>query len=239
LRAAVPEAEIRRALQAALPLAQESDLFARLGLARGASGDEVKAAYLQLVKQFHPDRFGAPGLADLQPGLRDLLSALNEAYGVLSDKAARDAYLARTTSGGRAPTEAAAAAARADFQKAEVARRAGDHARARLFLESAVRSDRRPDYLAALAQAHLAMGKPDDRDRARRYLDEAMKDPTCARAFLAAANVAREEKDADLAERLLRSALKADPRNEDAARELRELQGRKQTRADARADAKK
>jgi curved DNA-binding protein CbpA len=233
------EAEIRSALEAALPAARETDLFARLSVPRGASVDEVKSAYLRLVKQFHPDRYAAPGLADLQPGLRELLSSLNEAYATLSDRQRRSDYLARTSTGGRAATEAAAAAARADFQKAEVARRAGDHARARLFLESAVRSDRRPDYLAALAQAHLAMGKPDDRDRARRYLDEAMKDPTCARAFLAAANVAREEKDADLAERLLRSALKADPRNEDAARELRELQGRKQTRADARADAKK
>ena len=59
-RMAGPEAEIRRALEAALPLARESDLFARLGLPRGASPEEVKAAYLQLVKQFHPDRFGAP-----------------------------------------------------------------------------------------------------------------------------------------------------------------------------------
>jgi curved DNA-binding protein CbpA len=238
-RLAGPEAEIRRALQAALPLAQESDLFARLGLARGASGDEVKAAYLQLVKQFHPDRFGAPGLADLQPGLRDLLSALNEAYGVLSDKASRNAYLARTTSGGRAPTEAAAAAARADFQKAEVARRAGDHARARLFLEAAVRSDRRPDLLVALAVETLVSGKASDREKAWRHLEEAMKDTGCAPAFLVAGKMASDEEDHVRAEKLFRAALRADPRSEEAARELRQIRGRREKSAEARSDAKK
>jgi curved DNA-binding protein CbpA len=234
-----PEGEIRKALEAALPLARESDLFTRLGLPRGASPEDVKAAYLQLVKQFHPDRFGSPGLADLQSGLREVLSALNEAYGVLSDRTRRNDYLARSSSGGRAPTEAAAAAARADFQKAEVARRAGDHSRARLFLESAVRSDRRPDLLVALAVETLASGKKEDRQKAQRHLEEAMKDTSCSQAFLVAGTMARDDGDHDRAEKLFRAALRADPRSEDAARELRQVQGRRQVRAEARADAKK
>ena len=238
-RTSGPEAEIRKALEAALPLAQESDLFARLGLPRGASPEEVKAAYLRLVKQFHPDRFGAPGLADLQPGLRVVLSALNEAYGVLSDRTQRNDYLARSSAGGRAPTEAAAAAARADFQKAEAARRTGDHARARLFLEAAVRSDRRPDLLVALAVETLASGKPSDREKAVRHLEEAMKDSGCAQAFLVAGTLARDDEDYVRAEKLFRTALRADPRSQEAAQELRQIQERRQTRAEARSDAKK
>ena len=238
-RMAGPEAEIRKALEAALPLARESDLFARLGLPRGASPEEVKASYLQLVKQFHPDRFGAPGLADLQAGLREVLSALNEAYGVLSDRVRRNEYLARSSTGGRAPTEAAAAAARADFQKADAARRTGDHARARLFLEAAVRSDRRPDLLVALAVETLKSGKPADWEKARRHLEEAMKDPVCGEAFLEAGKMARDDGDPDRAEKLFRAALRAAPRNEEAARQLREVQGRRQSRAEARSDAKK
>lgn len=238
-RTSGPEGEIRRALEAALPLAREADLFARLGLPRGATPEDVKAAYLQLVKQFHPDRFGAPALADLQPGLREVLSALNEAYGVLSDRTRRNEYLARSSSGGRAPSEAAAAAARADFQKAEVARRAGDHARARLFLESAVRSDRSPDLLVALAVETMASGSPADREKARRHLEEAMKDPGCGRAFLLSGTMAKDDGDPDRAEKLFRAALRADPRSDEAARALRELQGRRQSRAEARSDAKK
>jgi curved DNA-binding protein CbpA len=233
------DAEIRRALEAALPRAREPDLFARLGLPRGASLEEVKAAYLQLVKQFHPDRYASPGLADLQGALRDVLSSMNEAYATLSDRTRRSEYLARSSSGGRAATEAAAAAARADFQKAEVARRAGDHARARLFLEAAVRSDRRPDFLVALAVEILACGKAEEREKARRHLDEAMKDPACARAFLVAGQMAREDKDNDRAEKLFRASLRADPRGEEAARELHQIQGLRQSRAEARLDAKK
>jgi curved DNA-binding protein CbpA len=199
----------------------------------------VKGAYLKLVKQFHPDRYGSPALADLQGGLRDVLTALNEAYATLSDRVRRTDYLARSASGGRAATEAAAAAARADFQKGEAARRTGDHVRARLFFEAAVRSDRRADYLVSLASETLLSGKKEDRDRARRHLEEAMKDPTCTRAFQVAGFMARDDGDVDGAEKLLRAALKADPRNEEAARELHLIQGRRLSRAEARADAKK
>jgi len=92
--------------------------------------------------------------------------------------------------------------------------------RARLFFEAAVRSDRRADYLVSLAGETLLSGKKEDRDRARRHLEEAMKDPTCTRAFQVAGFMARDDGDVDGAEKLLRAALKADPRNEEAAREL-------------------
>jgi curved DNA-binding protein CbpA len=233
------EREIRRALQAALPLSRDSDLFARLAVPRGATTEQVKIAYLQMVKQFHPDRYGSPALADLQASLREVLSALNEAYATLSDRARRVDYLARSATGGRAATEAAAATGRADFQKGEAARRTGDHGRARLFFEAAVRADRRADYLVALATEMAVTGRPDDREKARRHLEEAMKDPTCSRAFLAGGILAREDNDADRAEKLFRAALKADPRNEEAARELHLIQGRRQSRAEARSDAKK
>jgi curved DNA-binding protein CbpA len=233
------EREIRRAIEAALPLARDADLFARLGLPRGATTEDVKGAYLRLVKQFHPDRYGSPALAGLQGGLREVLAAFNEAYATLSDRVRRTDYLARSASGGRAATQAAAAAARADFQKGEAARRTGDNARARIFFEAAVRSDQRADYLVALATVTLLSGKPEDRERAKRHLIEAMKDPTCSGAFLAAGIMAREENDPDRAEKLFRACLKADPRNEEAARELHKIQGQRNIRAEARSDAKK
>lgn len=232
------EREIRRAIEAALPLARDADLFARLGLPRGATTEDVKGAYLRLVKQFHPDRYGSPALAGLQGGLREVLAAFNEAYAILSDRVRRTDYLARSASGGRAATEGAAAA-RADFQKGEAARRTGDNARARIFFEAAVRSDQRADYLVALATVTLLSGKPEDRERAKRHLIEAMKDPTCSGAFLAAGIMAREENDPDRAEKLFRACLKADPRNEEAARELHKIQGQRNIRAEARSDAKK
>jgi Tfp pilus assembly protein PilF len=51
--------------------------------------------------------------------------------------------------------------------------------------------------------------------------------------------MARDENDPDRAEKLFRASLKANPRNDEATRELRQIQGRRSVRAEARSDAKK
>ena len=234
------EREIRRALEAALPLARDTDLFARLGLPRGATTEDVKGAYLRLVKQFHPDRYGSPALADLQGGLREVLSALNEAYATLSDRSAAHRLPGPERLGWAGRDRGRRGrAARADFQKGEAARRTGDHARARLFFESAVRSDRRADYLVGTRDGDAPLRRAGGSGAGPAPPGEAMKDPTCSRAFLVAGIMARDDGEPDRAEKLFRAALKANPRNEEAARELHEIQGRRSVRAEARPDAKK
>ncbi|HYE94190.1 MAG TPA: DnaJ domain-containing protein, partial [Terriglobales bacterium] len=53
-----------------------------LGLSATASPDEVKQAYRDLVKVWHPDRFpGDPRLRDIA---QEKLKAINEAYGRLA-----------------------------------------------------------------------------------------------------------------------------------------------------------
>jgi curved DNA-binding protein CbpA len=235
---AVEEAT-RRALLAILPRVGQPDLFARLGVRRGASPEDVKAAYLELVRRFHPDRCSSPAFADLQGALRDLLAGLNEAYSTLTDGARRRDYLAQAAHGGTATGAAAAEAARIDAEKAEACLRTRDFARARTFLESAVRADRRPGYLAALAAVLLADPRAPDRTRARAVLEEAMKDPSCDRAFALAGGMARADGDEARAERLYREALRANPRNAEAARAVKELQARARDRVEDRTDAKK
>ena len=58
--------------------------FAILGVATGASSDEIKAAYRRLAKEFHPDRQEGDGSAFRQ---------IQEAYSVLGDNRRRDEYL--------------------------------------------------------------------------------------------------------------------------------------------------
>jgi curved DNA-binding protein CbpA len=233
------EEDTRRAVLALLPLASDPNLFARLGLPRGASPDDVKTTYLQLVRRFHPDRCSSPAFADLQGSLRELISGLNEAYSTLTDGTRRREYLAQGAKGGTAGAPAGAEAARIDAEKAEACIRTRDLARARSFLESAVRADRRPEYLAALASVLLADPRAPDRTRARAVLEEAMKDPTCDRAFVIAGEMAKADGDESRAERLFRSALRANPRNADAIREVKTLEARTRTRGEARSDAKK
>ena len=148
------DAALRRALREIAPRASEGSFFARLGLPETAGRDEVKAAFLSLARQFHPDLFAGPAMADLQDTVRDFFTAVNEAYEVLSDDKRRAEHLAALRSGGTTNPQRAESA-RIDFQKGEACMRTRDFARARGFLESAMRADPRPEYQAALAWAYV------------------------------------------------------------------------------------
>jgi tetratricopeptide (TPR) repeat protein len=222
-----PEAALRQALEEAAPRAREKDLFARLGLDPSAGKDQVKQAFLTLARQFHPDRFAAPTLADLAETVKDFFTAVNEAYETLSDDKKRAAYLAQRAQGSTV-SAGQAEAARIDFAKGEACLRTRDWAKARGFLEAAVRADPRPEHKAALAMAIVSdpnAGK--EKERARALAAEALKDPACDRAAYVAGIFARDDKEDGRAEKLFRAAVAANPRNADAVRELRLLERRK------------
>ncbi len=217
------EAELRRALVAVAPRASEKDLFLRLGLPETAGREDAKKAFLAVARQFHPDRFASPALADMQDVVKDFFAAVNEAYEVLSDDRKRVEYLNQRKVADKAKAESA----RIDFQKGEACLRTRDFARARGFLESAVRGDPRAEYQAALALAYVADREWKDRSRAKALVAEASKDPACDRAFYVAGLIARDEGDEGNAERHFRAAVKVNPRHADAVRELRILEGRR------------
>ena len=58
------------------------DLYKRLGVARGASVDEIKKAYRALAREHHPDKGGDP----------EVFKAIQEAHEVLSDDRRRQMY---------------------------------------------------------------------------------------------------------------------------------------------------
>jgi len=223
------DAALRRALQQIAPRAKQASYFARLGLAETATRDDVKSAFLALARQFHPDLFAGPAMADLQDQVRDFFSAVNEAYQGLSDDKKRAQHLAALRSGGSTDPQRIESA-RVDFQKGEVCLRTRDWVRARGFLESAVRADPRPEYQAALAASFLDAGAGKDLARARALITAALASPGLGgpgsdRVFHVAGLLAREAgNDAD-AERQFKAAVAANPRNAEALRELRAMEG--------------
>ena len=62
------------------------DYYEILGVARGASGDEIKQAYRRLARKHHPD------VADDKPEAEQRFKKINEAYEVLSDPEKRAHY---------------------------------------------------------------------------------------------------------------------------------------------------
>ena len=67
-------------------MADKRDYYEVLGLQKGASDDEIKKAYRQSAKKYHPDLH--PGDKDCEEKFKEV----NEAYEVLSDKDKRARY---------------------------------------------------------------------------------------------------------------------------------------------------
>ncbi len=67
-------------------MAEKRDYYEVLGVARGASDDEIKKAYRKLAKKYHPDLH--PGDKQAEQNFKEV----NEAYEVLSDKEKRSRY---------------------------------------------------------------------------------------------------------------------------------------------------
>jgi molecular chaperone DnaJ len=64
----------------------KQDYYELLGVAKGASADDIKKAYRKLAMQYHPDR--NPGDASAEQKFKEI----NEAYDVLKDEQKRAAY---------------------------------------------------------------------------------------------------------------------------------------------------
>lgn len=61
------------------------DYYKVLGIAKGATEDEVKKAYRKQALRFHPDK-------NKSPGAEDKFKEIAEAYDVLSDAKKKDVY---------------------------------------------------------------------------------------------------------------------------------------------------
>jgi len=66
-------------------MATKRDYYEVLGVHRGCTEEEIKAAYRRLAKQYHPD-------VNKEPGAEERFKEINEAYEVLSDPQKRAAY---------------------------------------------------------------------------------------------------------------------------------------------------
>lgn len=67
------------------------NLFEILGITEETSKDEMKSAYKQLAKKYHPDRF--PAGSPAQQEAKEKFSGINRAYEVLSSESKRAHYL--------------------------------------------------------------------------------------------------------------------------------------------------
>jgi curved DNA-binding protein CbpA len=69
-----------------------ADYYEVLGVTRQATTGDVKTAYYQLAKKFHPDRYRQAEYADLRGKLEALFAIITQAYETLSQPAQRATY---------------------------------------------------------------------------------------------------------------------------------------------------
>ncbi|HXG68709.1 MAG TPA: DnaJ domain-containing protein [Blastocatellia bacterium] len=89
---------------------QSADHYDVLGVNRHAGNTDIKAAYYQLAKKFHPDRYRQSEDAELRSKLEALFARITLAYETLSDPVKRMPYdeRLRKSPGGNPPEDAAA-----------------------------------------------------------------------------------------------------------------------------------
>ena len=89
---ALSPAETKAMIQLAYDGLPGKNHYEKLGVARNASVQEIKKAYFQHAKLYHPDRHFDPEMNDMKEKLEVLFSSIHEAYETLSEQSERDQY---------------------------------------------------------------------------------------------------------------------------------------------------
>jgi curved DNA-binding protein CbpA len=210
-------------------LIDRSDYFNMLDIARDATREQVGAAYFALAKRWHPDRL-PPELAPVKDACARVFARMSEAHATLGDDEKRKRYMRLLADGSGSPesqeTVAKVVEAATNFQKAEVLFRRGDNAQAEAFARKAIEADAtQADYHAFLAW--LVAVKPESQSREKTLECIAMLDKAiglsvkCERAHFWRAMLYKRLGKNDLAFLDFRRAAELNPRNIDAAREVR------------------
>ena len=87
--------EVTQLIRQMVEYVEDGDYFALLGVPRDASGADIKAAYVRLVKELHPDRLDRLNLGPVAADADLVFRAVNQAYAALSNDLRRTEHLRR------------------------------------------------------------------------------------------------------------------------------------------------
>jgi len=223
-----PPALDRASLDALHARLKGADHFAVLGLKRDAQGAQLKAAYFQLAKAYHPDAVPGDAPADVRQLCGDVFAKVSEAWSVLGDDAARAAYVAKLATGGVGEVDVM------NIFQAENLFEAGTLlVKARKYDEALKRFDEAIRLNADEAEfgmwkawcEFLLSGDPKKKVVAASSAIEVglKKNPRCAQGYLFLGQMAKLAGDLSLAEKHLKRGLQVAPEHADMQRELKYL----------------
>lgn len=215
-----------------------ADYFTRFQLPSTATREQIRQAYLQLVKCFHPDQV-APTQASLLPKVKEIFAAIQEAYETLHEDAKRKKYIDQLAVSQANPPSTKASSTNSDkpdptqlAKQGEVFLKKKDYVSAATAFASAFQLSSKAIHLTQEAWANYLDPEPkNDLQTIKRKLEQALKlESNCDRAAYSLGVICRVEGDLVKAERYFRSALHSNPRNSEAATELRLIEMRRKKR---------
>ncbi|MDP9148478.1 MAG: tetratricopeptide repeat protein [Myxococcota bacterium] len=206
-----------------------ADYFTMLDVARDAKGETIRSAFFALAKRWHPDRL-PPELAPLRDACSRVFARMSEAHATLTDEEQRARYMKLLADGSGTPemqeTVAKVVEAATDFQKAEVFFRKNDLAQAEAYCRRALEADStQASYLALLAW--LVATKPENQTPEKiahciQMLDRAIAlNERSEKGHFWRGTLYKRLGRIEIAMRDFKRAVEINPRNIDAAREMR------------------
>lgn len=224
------ERELRETLGAKVAELKKLDWFQVLGVSPDVEADALKQAYLQLVREFHPDRAYKSASAEVRALANEVYQLVTTAYDTLKDPVQRDRVAADLAKGIKKDVSDQVqriVAAEGRFQKGEEALRRKAFGEALAFFEEAVGLyDQEGEFQAYLGWAlfQTAPRDPETADRAVERLEHAIKlNPRVDRSYLFLGYLHKAQGRADKAERQFEKAIQVNPDCTEALRELRLL----------------
>lgn len=173
---------------------QGADHFTLLGVAFDAPVEAVRIAYLNLVRQLHPDKLAELAVDDAAGNAQKLFAAMGQAFTVLTDAAKRQEYVASLTgdapAGPRTKTGEEVSPAIEAYRRGELAlRRDQPHEAFEHFQKANELEPNNVDFLAMLgwAQFCASTDKLKAATDSRKHLERATQrsqKPLIARFFL-------------------------------------------------------
>lgn len=138
------------------------DYYEILGVKRNATQEEIKKAYLNLCKQFHPDKFKHLGKEEYENALKKFV-LINEAFNILYNPQKREEYT-RKLEEGKTYTHHETSLkihAQSAFKQGKEEFEKGNYARAIQYFKTAIKFDPEKDlYKAYLAHLYSKDKRP-------------------------------------------------------------------------------
>jgi len=218
----------RASLEALYARLAAADHFTVLGVKQDAPGAQIKIAYFQLAKRYHPDTVPAGESPEVKKLCADVFAKVSEAWAVLGEDASRAAYLEKLKSGGTADVDVMAIfEAENVFQAGEMLVKARKYDEALLKFDEAMKLN--PDEAEfgmwkAWCEFLLSADKKKKVVAAASAVEIGLKkNPRCAQGYLFLGQMAKIVGDLALAEKQLKRGLQVAPEHADLQRELKYL----------------